>query len=318
MKKLRIAIIGVGSMGTKHIGNLSAYFKDDVDISGILCSSPQSTKDKASQLKLPYFNSLDEITKELIDGAIIATPAHKHTLIARQLLKKGIPCLIEKPLTTNAREALDLIQIAHENHTFILPGYIEHYNPAYQALKRAIALPFRNVKAYRIGTSLNSKPGTSVILDLMINDISIIHDLMPKTNPVLSANTMKKNHWKNDAKIKMSYSSPCFAEIVASRLSPFDDRRMLIKDYNYDFWEIDFLNGTIVRNNIKVHENKTSVTSLQNELRNFINCIRGTEKPLVSPRHALNALKTALDLEKCCRDEEIKQKKSHWSLMDSL
>ena len=48
MEKLRIAIIGVGSMGTKHIGNLSAYFKDDVDISGILCSSPQSTKDKAS------------------------------------------------------------------------------------------------------------------------------------------------------------------------------------------------------------------------------------------------------------------------------
>lgn len=318
MPKLKIAVIGVGDMGTRHIGNLSAYFKDDVEVTGILCSSPQSSKNKAFQLKLPYFNSIDEITKDVIDGAIIATPAHKHTLIARQLLNRGIPCLIEKPITTNVREALDLIQLAQKNHTFILPGYLEHYNPAYQALKRAIALPFRNIKAYRIGKTSHKTYKESVILDLMINDISIIQDLMPNARPALSANVMKKNHWKNDAKVKISYSSPCFAEIVASRLAPFDDRRMLIKDYNYDFWEIDFLNGTIVRNNIKVHENKTSVTSLQNELANFINCIRGIEKPLVSSKHALNALKTALDLEKCCREEEIKQKKFHWSLIDSL
>ena len=318
MEKLKIAVIGAGRMGTKHIGNLSAYCKDDVEISGILCSTPQSTMEKAKSLNLPYFNSIDEINKANTDGVIIAASTNKHTYTAKQILRKGIPCLIEKPLTANLAEAKELIKIAAENNTFILPGHIEHYNPTYLALKRAISLPFRNIKAYRVGNTQGRKHDTSVVLDLMIHDIGIIQELMPKASPALSANMMKKNHWEDDAKVRLTYSTPCYAEIVASRVSPVKDRRMLIKDNNYDFWEIDFLNGIIYKNDIKVHEHKDSVTSLQNELRNFINCIRGTEKPLVTVKQAFNALKTALELERCCREEEVKQKHSHRSLIDSL
>ncbi len=318
MNKLRIAVIGAGRMGTKHIGNLSAYFKDNAEIAGILCSSPETSEEKAKKFHLPFFNSIDDISKENVDGVIIAAPAQKHTFLGRQILKKGIPCLIEKPLTTNVSEAKDLFQTAEENNTFVLPGYIEHYNPTYQALKRAIALPFRTVKAYRVDNFEKRKYDADIILELMIHDISIILDLMPRRHSVLSAQMMKKNHWENDAKVKIAYSSSCFAELVASRLSPVRDRRMLIKDHNYDFWEIDFLNGTIIRNNIKVHEHKTSETSLQKELRNFLNAIRGTEKPLVSPFLAINTLRTALNLQRCCREEEIKQKQTHRSLVENL
>lgn len=318
MSKLRIAVVGAGRMGTKHIGNLSAYFKDEVDIAGILCSSPQSTKEKAKRLNLSYFNNIDEITGDNVDGAIIATSTNKHTYTAKQLLQKDIPCLIEKPLTANVAEAKELIKIAAENHTFILPGHIEHYNPVYLALKKVIALPFRNIKAYRVGNTANQKHDTSVVLDLMIHDISIIQELMPKSKPWLSANTMKKNHWENDAKVRMTYSSPCYAELVASRISNVTESRMLIKDHNYDFWEIDFLNGVICKNDVKVHEHKASTTALQNELRNFINALQGKERPKVSTKQALKALKTALELERCCREEELKQKHSHRTLADIL
>lgn len=317
MDKIRIAVIGVGNMGIKHVGNLLAYFKDDVEISGIMNSTPERSKECADAIKIPYFNNLDEITAENTDGVIIAAKTNKHTYYSKQILKKGIPCLIEKPLTANLSEAKDILDIAAENNTFILAGHVEHYNPAYREMRKQIALPFRSIKAYRVGDSKGRNRDISVILDLMIHDIGIIFDMMPKGKPELSANTMKKNHWQDEAKVRITYHAGCYADVVASRIASTRNRHILIKDYNYDFWEIDFLNNTLIKNKQLVFKGN-GTTALYNELKNFINCIRGTETPLVDGKQGYNALKTALDLERCCREVEIEQRRNHRALVCNL
>ncbi len=98
MKK--IAVIGLGSIGRRHLKNLKILYPEAeviaVSSSGRMVSGPPDGADKfTSELG-------DEILKEL-DFAIVASPAPFHWRHASLMLQNQIPVLIEKPLcSTNA------------------------------------------------------------------------------------------------------------------------------------------------------------------------------------------------------------------------
>ena len=170
MNKIRVAMIGVGERGLDHLDCLFAKFRDEVEISGILCSTPESTFEKALDLELPYFNSVEEISKDNTDAVIITTKSNKHTLFGRMMLNKGLPALIEKPFTTNLAEAKDLALLAKQKNTFVMVGHSEQFNPAYQEMCKMAVLPFRDLKAYRMINSPHRCRDISVVLDLMIQE----------------------------------------------------------------------------------------------------------------------------------------------------
>ena len=71
MDKIRIAVIGVGDRGLEHLDCLLSKFKNEVTISGILCSTPESTQEKAMDLRLHPFASFEEISKDIEEAAMI-------------------------------------------------------------------------------------------------------------------------------------------------------------------------------------------------------------------------------------------------------
>jgi predicted dehydrogenase len=70
------------------------------------------------------------------DAAVIATPNHTHGALARIALERGIPVLLEKPLTTTHAEALELCDLAEAKRTVLATGFFTRHFPAVRLFKR--------------------------------------------------------------------------------------------------------------------------------------------------------------------------------------
>lgn len=73
-----------------------------------------------------------------VSGVLIATPGSTHAEVALPFIKKGLPVFIEKPMTTNLKDALKLQKEAKKSKSLIFVGHLHLYNPAFLKAKELI------------------------------------------------------------------------------------------------------------------------------------------------------------------------------------
>jgi predicted dehydrogenase len=73
-----------------------------------------------------------------VQGVVLATPNDTHYPIAKQILERGKPVLIEKPITTRFDHALELCELADKKGTFISVGYRFRFFPSARLLKQLL------------------------------------------------------------------------------------------------------------------------------------------------------------------------------------
>ncbi|MEU1725166.1 Gfo/Idh/MocA family oxidoreductase [Nonomuraea sp. NPDC005692] len=74
----------------------------------------------------------------LVDGVVIATPHASHHALARAALEAGVHVLVEKPMTTTAAEAWDLVATAERTGTHLSVGYTGQYSAAAVRVRQAV------------------------------------------------------------------------------------------------------------------------------------------------------------------------------------
>ena len=127
MSDLQLAIIGFGNMGKIHYKAVSKNSQCKKPIIVDINSKVQDGHDD-----IEFFQNFDDFISNNIsniDGAIISTPSSMHLEHAEPFIQKGIPLLIEKPLTSDNLTDQTLFTLAKENDSFIKCGLIELYNP---------------------------------------------------------------------------------------------------------------------------------------------------------------------------------------------
>src|SRR5436190_21264017 len=96
IKKLRVGVVGVGAIGSKHtrlygeIPSAECTAVYDIDL-------PKGNAIGRKFGAVPV-ESLDEFI-EMVDAASVATPTYTHFDVAGSLLSRGKHLLIEKPIT---------------------------------------------------------------------------------------------------------------------------------------------------------------------------------------------------------------------------
>jgi predicted dehydrogenase len=294
MNKLKIAIIGCKNMGQKHLKTLRENFADTVEVVGILNSTPESTKQRAAELNVPYFTSLDEITKDTVDAVIVSTPGYSHADIGEKLLLRGIPCLIEKPLATTLKGCEKLIAAAKTGQSLIVSGHTENYNPAVMRLKEELQAPVIGINGIRTSRNATNKTGISAVSELMIHDLAIVYSLLG--NDVATSLVEKRPDlsWENHAVAEMTYKNGASVKLEALREDREVERFMDIKDAKGNVFHIDFMEQRLLKNGEVLTEGGQS---LKNELADFIDCVKHKKKPLVDMYEAKSIVKLCLDLE---------------------
>lgn len=295
MDKLKIAIIGCRNMGQKHLNILRENFADTVEVVGILNSTPESSANRAAELNVPYFTNIDEINKDNVDAVIVATPALTHDKIGEKLLLMGIPCLIEKPMATTLYECDKLISAAKKSKTLIAVGHVENYNPAVIRLKEELKAPIISIRGIRTSRNSSNKTGISAIQELMIHDLAIVHSFLGHSFVMSKVDKRADLSWENHAVVEMEYKSGAMVKLEALREDREIERFMDVLDADGNNFHIDFRSCQLQKNGQVL---TSGGKSLQNELMDFINCIKNEKTPLVSMFEARDIVEFCLDLEK--------------------
>ena len=135
MQLNRIAIVGLGSIGKRHL-RLIKEIRPNIEVtlirSGVGPSSPE--EDMVERVVF----SIDEALKYGIDAAIISSPAPFHVEQSIRLLKAGVHLLIEKPLSDRLDNLDNLVRVANESNTKVMVGYVLRYDPAAIEFKKMI------------------------------------------------------------------------------------------------------------------------------------------------------------------------------------
>ncbi len=293
-KKIRIAIIGCNNMGQKHLKVLREKFSEQVEIVGILNSTPESSKRRAEELNLPYFKNIDDINPQNVDAVIISTPGNTHSEIGAIFLSKGLPCLIEKPMATTLQGCKKLIEASTKGKSIILTGHTENYNPAVECLKKELESPIVQIEGIRTSKNASNKTNISAIQELMIHDLAIVYSLLGDDLKKIKTSKRQDLSWENHAIAELEYKNGAKVKLEALRENRDVERYMNITDKSGNKFHIDFMSKSLYKNGQILTEGGNP---LQKELENFLNCIRKKETPKVNAQEATNILKLCLKLE---------------------
>jgi predicted dehydrogenase len=133
MISMKALVIGYGSIGSRHIENLTNYLK-------IQCVVLSQRKNDSFLKKnnCILVNSLKDGINEKPDFAVIANETHLHLKTAMKIAKSKIPFLIEKPLSNNLKNVENLIHIIKQNKISTLVGCNLRFHPCFIETKKII------------------------------------------------------------------------------------------------------------------------------------------------------------------------------------
>lgn len=129
---MRLAIIGAGVIGARHIAAIEAvqgaHLVAVVDVN-------QSARQFAGQASAPFFSSAQAMLAAVQpDGIIVCTPTIHHYDPVMLALEAGCHVLVEKPIAANPKQALDIVEKSAQKKLGVLVG---HQRRQYQFVQRA-------------------------------------------------------------------------------------------------------------------------------------------------------------------------------------
>jgi len=136
MSEIRLALIGAGAFGRKHLDVMSK--KPGFGLAGI--ADPfDAGRALAERLGVPW-NAEPEALLEAVrpDGAIVATPNALHVPHGLACLRHGVPALVEKPIAETPEGSLELAA-AESTGVPLLVGHHRRHNPILEAARAALA-----------------------------------------------------------------------------------------------------------------------------------------------------------------------------------
>ncbi len=216
MKRLRVAVIGVGHLGRHHARILGAM--PGVELVAVADSRPEQARSVASACGTEPVADWRALLGR-VDAVSVAVPTRSHREVAGAFLERGIPALVEKPLALNAAQAEELCDLARHAGAPLQVGHIERYNPALAALDGLNLRP-RFVSAERLAVFSFRSTDIGVVLDLMIHDLDLILSMIPSAVRSVSAVGVSLFGGHEDvASARLEFDCGAVAELTASRAS---------------------------------------------------------------------------------------------------
>ena len=299
--KLRIGVVGAGYLGTFHCDKYQHL--DDAELVAIADTDEEKRKKASDRFKVAAYADYKKLYG-MVDAVSIVVPTVSHYEVAGFFLKRGIPVLLEKPITDTVLHAKKLVTIAEQNNTAFQIGHLERFNSAIRTVKGMIRKPVF-IEVHRLSPFTVRGTDVDVVRDLMIHDLDIILSLIPSDIvsidavgvPVLTGNV-------DIANARLKFKNGCVANVTASRVST--ERMRKIRLFQSDaYFSIDY--GASKVNIVRIHAGPnpeldaqqleiSKEDSLLEEIKSFIHAVKSGEAPLVKGRDGLSALGVAFKI----------------------
>lgn len=312
----RVLIVGLGSMGKRHL-RLARELLPDADIRVLRHQVCASIPEYANGC----FSSLDQAIDFAPQIAVIASPASFHMSMAQSLARAGQHLLVEKPLSISLEGVPELLETCREMETVLLTGYNLRFLPSLQrfrdllnedAIGRVLSIrceigqylpSWRPDTDYRQAVSARQELGGGALLELSheLDYLCWIFGEVEWVKAVLSRQSDLEIDVEDTAHLILGFA-------------PTDDRHQLIGTVNLDFIRHDTTrlctaigeNGSLRWNGLTgvvehfeagakkwrelFHSRHERDESYLAEWQHFLSCIYEKSPPLITGEDGLQVL----------------------------
>jgi UDP-N-acetylglucosamine 3-dehydrogenase len=320
---MRVCVIGTGIMGKNHA---RVYHEmESVKLVGIAEPDRKKGKEIAEMYGCHYYgNHIDMLEKEKPDAVSVCVPTSLHYAVGRDVIKRGVSLIVEKPIADNVQKAEDLVQLADEKGVCLSVGHIERFNPAVHHLKELIDSgklgEITSILARRVGIMPPRIKDANVVIDIAVHDIDVFGYLLGKEPERIYASGGKAlvNDREDYADIFLKYNGTN-GLIEVNWITPVKIRMLNVtgtKGYaqlNYITQELTLYESVYEKKFdefgdfvINFGEPKRKVVGVRKEeplrleLSNFIESVKNGKKPLVTGDDGIRVLKIASEIMKVC------------------
>ena len=316
-RTVRVGVVGAGYWGPNLVRNF--YGLDNVDVTYV-CDLDDA---KLAPIRASYptvkttQDVTDLYTDPQLDAVVIATPVFAHFPLASEALKHGKHVLLEKPMAPTAEQCQTLIDLAKQNNCLLMVDHTFLYTGAVRKIKSLIDEGELGETYYFDSERINLgliQPDVNVIWDLAPHDISIMNHIFGDARPV-SVYATGTNHVTGKveemAHITVKYDSGAVGHIHASWISPIKIRKILVGGskkmvlYNdmspdekikvYDKSIANIGDESVFKPNYRAGDmyapKLDGTEALKREAQHFVDCIRGTDTPLVDGQAGLDVVR---------------------------
>jgi len=309
-KKINVSVVGCGRWGPNLIRN---FFQISEVKLGMICDLEEN---KLEAIKEQYadvgitqdYNNLLNDTE--INAIAIATPVATHFELAKKALEKGKHVFVEKPETTNSKEAGELLKLAKDKNRILMVDHTFKYSPAINKIKEIINnKELGNIHYLHASwLSLGSlQPEVNVIWDLAVHVFSVLTYMLEKKP--LSLNAKAQGYFRQEieevAVITLTFPGNIKAFVIVSWTEPektrkitlIGSRKMLV--YNM----MDSHQIKVYNKSVNIDENGITYLDKETEPRkieeaepleiacsHFVDCIKNNKKPRSSGEEGLNIM----------------------------
>jgi len=296
---LRAGVMGAGVFGTYHARKYAGLA--GVELVAIVDPDAARAAKLAEELGVASAASLADVVDDL-DVVTIAAPAVYHYQLAKEALDAGLHVLVEKPIALDLAHADELIALADAKDLILQVGHQERFVfDAFGLLKRPVAPT--QVRAVRAGAFSGRAMDTSVVMDLMIHDLDLVHQVVPGAviKVEAEASIVHGDH-PDEVTAKLTFDQGGEVSLRASRIAEGPDRTMSLI-YPDGIIDIDFVNR-VVKNTTPEDlsdifgdaAHPVMADPLEFAVSHFIDSVRTKTQPAVTGACGRRALDTALKI----------------------
>lgn len=314
---IRVAVIGVGSMGRNHVRVYSEM--ENVDLIAVADVDREAADRVARRYRIRAYTDHQEMLRiEEPEAVSIVVPSRLHRDVALDCINAGCHILVEKPIASSSEEAWEIINAAERQHRTLAVGHVERFNPAVIEVKRRIDRGelgrIFQIHARRLGPFPARIRDVGVVVDLATHDIDVITYLTGSEIVRLHAETEHRIHTAHEDLLLglLRFRNGVVGVLDINWLTPTKIRELSItgergmflvnyltqdlyffqNDYAELNWDgLSSLAGVSEGNMIRLRVDKEE--PLRSELRHFLACVRGQSTPMVSGEDGLRALAIA-------------------------
>jgi predicted dehydrogenase len=324
-----VAVVGAGAWGKNHIRVFSEI--PHIQLKYICDSDP--AKLSSIQKAYPQTKKVENLKPILLDpevrGVVVASSAGSHYSLSKEILLADKDVLVEKPMTLNAKEAEEILEIAEKRGRILMVGHLLIYHPVVDRLKEMIASGELGEIYYIYTQRVNLgviRQDENALLSFAPHDLSVILHLLGEEPVMVSAHgeSYIQNGIEDVVFMSLRFSDGKMANIHLSWLDPhklrkitivgrkkmvvFDDMEVSEKLKVYDkgvgstsystygeYLSLRF--GDITIPSVKVGE------PLRTEAEHFIQCIESRKEPKTGGRDGLKVVKILMAAQRSLKEK---------------
>jgi predicted dehydrogenase len=296
---VRVAVIGVGSLGRHHARILAAL--PEARLAAVVdCNADRAREIGVQHGVTPLTDHRD--LDPGIEAVTVAVPTSDHAAVVSACLARGWAVLVEKPMAARLEEAEAMLAEAERAGCLLCVGHTERFNPAVRAVAARARDP-RFIEAHRLGVFTARSTDVDVVLDLMIHDLDVILSLVPSPLETVDAVGVHALTDKVDiANARLRFANGCVANVTASRISTDRVRKLRIFEAA-SYTSIDYAQQEVVAYALRSSTGRPEIVRdpievrpeepLAVELRSFLRAVRGKDERCVTAGEGLAALRAA-------------------------